>query len=236
MSKSRFEDIVQVLGPRIANGELKAGNTITLADIEAEFGCSRTVAREVQRNLEQCGFVVPQRRLGLVVQSLPEWDVLDPRVIRWRLSSPQGDRQMRSLIDLREAIEPMAAELAAQFATRDHREEILALSVELTRLGSVASSEEFMDADVRFHTLILEASGNEMFIALGSTIEAMLKWRAENMLMPPRPEPRALRDHEAIARAIYTGDAITARNAMRDIVIEVRTAFDSRTPNILRFD
>ncbi|PIN51249.1 GntR family transcriptional regulator [Trueperella pyogenes] len=236
MTNSRFEDIVHVLGPRIANGELSPGKAITLADIEEEFECSRTVAREVQRSLEECGFVVPQRRRGLVVQNLARWDVLNPRVIRWRLSGPQGDRQMRSLIDLREAIEPMAAELAAQFAPRDLRDELLNLAAELTRLGSVASSAEFMDADVRFHTLILEASGNEMFVSLGSTIEAMLKWRAENMLMPPRPEPRALRDHEAIARAIYTGDAITAREAMRDIVVEVRTAFNSRMPNVLRFD
>ena len=213
MTNSRFEDILQVLGPRIANGELAPGEAITLADIEEEFTCSRTVAREVQRSLEECGFVV-----------------------RWRLSGPHSDRQMRSLIDLREAIEPMAAELAAQFASRDQRDKLLALSAELTRLGSVATTDEFMDADVRFHTLILAASGNEIFVALASTIEAVLKWRAENMLMPPRPEPRALRDHEAIARAIYAGDTTTAREAMRDIVAEVRTAFDSRTPNVLRFD
>lgn len=236
MTNSRFEDILQVLGPRIANGELAPGEAITLADIEEEFTCSRTVAREVQRSLEECGFVVPQRRRGLIIQGLENWDVLNPRVIRWRLSGPHSDRQIRSLIDLREAIEPMAAELAAQFASRDQRDKLLAISAELTRLGSVATTDEFMDADVRFHTLILAASGNEMFVALSSTIEAVLKWRAENMLMPPRPEPRALRDHEAIARAIYAGDATTAREAMRDIVAEVRTAFDSRTPNVLRFD
>lgn len=135
MTNSRFEDIVHVLGPRIANGELQPDEAITLADIEEEFECSRTVAREVQRSLEECGFVIPQRRRGLVVQNLARWDVLNPRVIRWRLSGPQGDRQMRSLIDLREAIEPMAAELAAQFAPRDLRDELLNLAAELTRLG-----------------------------------------------------------------------------------------------------
>lgn len=236
MNKSRFEEIVNVLGPRIANGELVAGDTFTLAGIEEEFGCSRTVARDVQRSLEECGFVVPQRRRGLVVQGIGEWDVLNPRVIRWRLSGSQRDRQIRSLVDLREAVEPMAAELAAQFATRDQRDEILKLSAELSRLGAISAGPEFMDADIRFHILILEASGNEMFVALGSSIEAVLKWRSENMLMPPRPEPRALRDHEAIARAIYAGDEKTAREAMRDIVVEVRTAFDTHAPNVLRFD
>ncbi|KMY23097.1 hypothetical protein ACU19_05885 [Actinobaculum suis] len=236
MTKSRFEDIIQILGPRIANGELAAGEAITLASIETEFDCSRTVARDVQRILEECGFVVPQRRRGLVVQSLDKWDVLNPRVIRWRLSSPHGYRQMRSLIDLREAIEPMAAALAAQFASRDQRDNLLALGAELTRLGNVAADADFMAADVRFHHLILEASGNEMFLSLSSTIAAALEWRAENMLMPPRPEPRALRDHEAVARAIHKGDEVTAREAMHDIVAEVRTAFNSRTPNVLRFD
>lgn len=236
MTQSRFEEILEVLGPRIADGTLTPGEAITLADIEKEFDCSRTVAREVQRSLEECGLVRPQRRHGLVIQALDDWDVLNPRVIRWRLSSPQSERQIRSLIDLREAIEPLAAQLAAQFASRDHRDELIALSAELSRLGSVATTDEFMDADVRFHTLVLRASGNEMFVALSSAIEAVLKWRADNMLMPPRPEPRALRDHEAIARAIYNGDSTTAREAMRDVVAEVRTAFDSRTPNVLRFD
>lgn len=236
MATPRFEDILQVLGPSIAGGQMAPGDIITLADIEEEFDCSRTVAREVQRSLEAFGFVVPQRRHGLVIQSPEKWNVLNPRVILWRLSGPQSDRQIRSLIDLREAIEPMAAELAAKFASRDHRDELLELSAELTRLGSVAADEKFMAADIRFHTLILEASGNEMFVALSPSIEAVLEWRSDNELMPPRPEPRALRDHETIARAIYSGDAVTAREAMRDIVAEVRTAFDSRTPNVLRFD
>ncbi len=236
MPKSRFEEIVDVVGPRITSGELLPGDSITLADIEKEFDCSRTVAREVQRSLEECGFVDPQRRRGLVVLDSENWDVLNPRVIKWRLSGPNGDRQIRSLIDLREAVEPMAAELAARYASRDQRDELLAVGAELARLGSVSSGPEFMDMDVRFHTLILEASGNEMFVALGSTIEAVLYWRAENMLMPPRPEPRAMRDHQVIAQAIYNGDGVTAREAMRDIVAEVRTAFDSRTPNVLRFD
>ncbi|MDO5034589.1 MAG: FCD domain-containing protein, partial [Actinomycetaceae bacterium] len=214
----------------------KPGDTITLAQIEEEFDCSRTVAREVQRSLEECGFVIPQRRRGLVIQGMENWDVFNPRVISWRLDSSQEKRQMRSLIDLREAIEPMAAQLAANFASRDQRDEILRLSAELTRLGSVSSGGEFMDVDIRFHKLILEASGNEMFVSLGTAIEAVLRWRTDHQLMPPRPEPRALRGHEAIARAIYAGDAVTAREAMHDIVAEVRTAFDTNAPNVLRFD
>lgn len=236
MARSRFEDIVNVIGQRIAGGEMKPSDTLTLAEIEAEFNCSRTVAREVQRNLEECGFVIAQRRRGLIVQEKSEWDVFNPRVIRWRLTGPQSDLQIRSLIDLRQAIEPVAANLAAQFASRDQRDEILKVGCELVELGAVSSGAEFMDADIRFHTLILESTGNEMFAALAPAIAAVLKWRTDESLMPPHPEPRAMRDHESTARAIYSGNGKVAEEAMRDIVDEVRIAFDTRAPNILRFD
>lgn len=236
MSVSRFEAIVDVIGPRIANGEFNPGDALTLADIESEFNCSRTVAREVQRSLEEYGFVMAQRRLGLVVQPPEKWSVFNPRVIRWRLDGPHRDRQIRSLIDLRQAVEPIAAGLAAQYATRDQRDEILRIGSELVKLGETSSGGRFMDVDVEFHTRILEASGNEMFISLSDTIQTVLKWRFDEALMPPKPEPRAMKDHEMIARAIYSGDRETATEAMRDIVAEVQKAFDTNAPNILRFD
>ena len=66
-----------------------------------------------------------------------------------------------------------------------------------------------------------------MFVALGSTIEAVLYWRQKicHASATRAAEPCAT---TAIAQVIYNGDGVTAREAMRDIVVEVRTAFDSQ--------
>lgn len=231
---SRYKAILDIIGPRIANGVLESGSTITLSDIEIEFDCSRTVAREVQRSLEECGLTIAQRRRGLVIQPMKNWNVFHPDVIRWRLSGAGRDHQMESLNDLRLAIETRAVALAARYASRDDRTAILEAGLKVVELGAVSSGAEFMEWDIRFHRLILKASGNEMFAALAGVIEAVLTWRTHVNLMPPVPEPRAMKNHEIIARAIYKGDPDTAVAAMRDLVDEVQEAFESHTPNILR--
>ncbi|MBM7824546.1 DNA-binding FadR family transcriptional regulator [Arcanobacterium pluranimalium] len=233
-SRSRHRGILEIVGPRIANGILPAGSVMTLADLEAEFECSRTVARDVQRSLEECGLTVAQRRRGLIVQPMQYWNVFHPDVIRWRLSGEGRERQMESLTDLRMAIETRAVALAAKYASRDERTEILKAGMKVVELGAQSSGPEFMEWDIRFHRLILQACGNEMFAALSTVIESVLTWRTQLNLMPPVPEPRALRNHEQIAHAIYKGDAEAAVEAMRDLVDEVQEAFASHMPNVLR--
>ncbi|PID98135.1 MAG: GntR family transcriptional regulator [Actinobacteria bacterium] len=232
--ESKFKSILNVLGPRITDGVLRAEDVITLAHIESEFACSRTVAREVQRALEAYGFVTAQRRVGLVVQAPSRWNVFDPDVIHWRLSGSGRDRQLETLTDLRLAIEPHAVASAARYASRQQREEILNLGLRVVELGAIDSGPEFMEADVEFHRKILEYSDNEMFAALAPVVESVLTWRTQLGLMPPHPEPRAMHDHSEVAYAIYLGQPERGFAAMRDLVDEVNEAFRSHAPNVLR--
>lgn len=232
--QQRFQEILDILGPRIVNKEIDAGQSLTLADLEKEFSCSRTVAREVQRGLELRGLVKAQRRVGMVVQDQEFWNVFDPAVIQWRINGPYSDQQLESLTTLRLAIEPHAVESAARFASKEQREEILAAGRRVIELGYRDSGPEFMEADIHFHKLLLQYSGNEMFAALAPVIEAVLTWRTKLGLMPPRPERRAMKDHEIIAWSIYQGDGAKAAMAMRDLVDEVQEAFASSEPYRLR--
>src|SRR5699024_543938 len=109
-------DILSTLGAEIAGGSLQAGDVLTLAGLEERFGVSRTVVREAMRILESLGMVSAKRRVGLTVQPVASWSVLDPQVIAWRLSGAGGAEQLRSLTQLRVALEPTAARLAAQTA------------------------------------------------------------------------------------------------------------------------
>ena len=83
---SRYESIVDEIGPQIVDGVLTPGITLKLADLEDAYSISRTVAREVQRCLEGLGLVHAQRRVGMVVLDKEQWHVFDPSIIRWRLS------------------------------------------------------------------------------------------------------------------------------------------------------
>jgi DNA-binding FadR family transcriptional regulator len=220
--------VLDTLGRRITSGDVAAGTPLTLEAIGAEFGVSRTVAREVMRLLEGLGLVRSRRRVGLVVLGIDEWNVLDPRVIRWRLEGPGRDDQLRTLTELRHAVEPLAAAGAARNAPAQVRDELVAVAARMRLLGEAGDLEEFLALDVRMHELLLRSSGNEMFGALAEVVAEVLSGRTHLGLMPAAPVPEALDQHEAVAHAVAAGDADAAEAAMAAIVGEVRAALGER--------
>ncbi len=219
------QGVARELGIEIIDGVWAEGAALTLDDIGERFDVSRTVAREVARQLEAMGMVSARRRVGLIAQPMSRWSVLDPRMIDWRLHSSDRQAQIVSLTQLRLAVEPAAAESAARVASVHTRAQLLPLAAELRRTGEAGDLLEFMKFDIEFHATLLSSSGNEMFAALSSLIAAVLQGRTELGLMPEQPKPEALDGHDAVARAVFEGDPLAARAAMQGIIDEVREVF-----------
>ncbi|NDL57823.1 FadR/GntR family transcriptional regulator [Phytoactinopolyspora mesophila] len=217
-------DVLDTIGPQIVDGTWPEGHVLTLDWIQESFGVSRTVARETMRVLEWTGLVTSSRRVGITVLAQTSWNVFDPRVIWWRLSGQGRDQQLRSLTELRVAIEPVAASAAARHASTAERERAVALAMAMREQGDAGHLEEFLELDVEFHTLLLRASGNEMFNALGDVVAAVLRGRTQLGLMPQYPDPASTKLHEDVARSVAQGDGAAAESAMRDILAEVHAA------------
>lgn len=218
------DPVLDKLGMEIASGELPAGHVLNLDGIQERFGVSRTVARETMRILESMGLVQSRRRVGITVRPIEDWNVFDPKVIWWRLSGPGRGAQLRTLTEMRIAVEPLAAGAAARSATVAQRSRIVELGSILRRLGEAGELTEFMERDVEFHAMLLQASGNEMFGALSDVVAVVLRGRTQLGLMPHKPVPEALDLHEAVAHAVATGRSAAAEQAMRELLVEVRTA------------
>lgn len=218
--------VMDTLGVEIVSGQLAPGASFTLQDLAERFGVSRTVARETMRALEELSLVAARPRTGITVLPAERWKVFSPRVIAWRLRSGRHDAQLRSLTELRAAVEPAAAHLAASRATPGERVRLTELAALLRRLGGSGTGhlEEFLNADIEFHTLLLRASGNEMFAALGETIGEVLKGRAQLGLQPAFPDAEVFDRHDAMARAISDQDAVAAESQARALVREVGDA------------
>lgn len=216
--------ILDTLGEEIVSGEMPEGHTFTLQDLSTRFGISRTVAREAMRALEQLGLVSSSRRVGIKVLPASRWAVFNRSVITWRLSAEaQRPSQITSLNQLRTAVEPIAAGLAALNASEEETARLTELAktlIELTE-ARVGNSDEFLAADVEFHTLLLTASGNEMFAALAAPIMNVLEGRTRYGIMPDEPELGAMRLHSDLAGAIARRDPeaaeATSRNLLRGI-------------------
>lgn len=216
--------VLDALGEEIAAGTLPTAAVLHLEALEERFDVSRTVVREAVRILETLGLVQTRRRVGITVLPRTAWNVLDPRVVRWRLNGTGRGEQWRSLTVLRAGVEPVAAAEAARGAGREEGARLIELAERMQSLGAEGNLLEFLEVDVAFHDLVLRASGNEMLAAHSAMVEEVLRGRTHHALMPDRPDPHARDLHLVVARAIAAGDAATAHAAMRSVVDEVRSA------------
>lgn len=220
-SQPLLSSILDTLGEEIVSGKQPEGHTFTLHDLSERFDISRTVAREAMRALEQLGLVSSSRRVGLKVLPQSEWNVFDHAVISWRLrSDEQRPAQLESLRELRDSVEPGAARLAAVNATQEQARRLRELAEQIVDLAGqdAGNSEAFQEADLQFHALMLEASRNEMFIALTQPIMGIMSGRALYGIMPDDPHVDTMQIHVELAAAISRGDADAAEDASRRLL------------------
>ena len=214
-------EILDELGRQIVSGTLRPNQVLRTEDLVGEHDVSRTVLRETLKVLESMNLVAIRRRVGITVQARSEWNVYDPRVIAYRLDFGDREAQLRSLTELRLAVEPIAARSAASRATAAQRDELRTIAARMQESGRPRDTDTHLERDVAFHTLLLRAAGNEMFAALSGPIVTVLKGRIAHHLMPEDPTTESLDLHTQVADAIAAGAADAAESAMRAIVSEV---------------
>ena len=221
---ARHGGLLSALGSAIVSGVYPAGQVLTLDGVSSHYGVSRSVAREAIRVLESMGMVAARRRVGITVQPATDWNVFDPRLIRWRLDSGDRAAQLVSLSELRRGVEPAAAALAARRASADQCRIMAAAVSDMVVHGRAGNLEAYLQADKVFHRTLLEASGNEMFRALNGVVAEVLTGRTHHGMMPDTPNPAAIHLHDEVARAIRLRDESAAERAMRDIIDEATSA------------
>jgi DNA-binding FadR family transcriptional regulator len=224
------EQVLARLGPAIVSGDVPEGTVLRIEEIGNDHGVSRTVARDVVKVLESLQVVTSRRRVGITIRPRAEWNHLDPRMIRWRLSGPDRDRQLRALSELRRGIEPVAAGLAATHADAGQCGRLADAVQGMATTGGAGDLTAYLAHDVAFHRALLESSGNEMFAGLAPVVAEVLAGRTLHRLMPARPEPTAIRLHGDVAEAVVARDAVGAERAMRAIVDEAQQAMQAAFP------
>lgn len=217
---SRHSRFVELMGQQITAGELPEGLVLKSGDLEERFASSRSVVREGLRVLETLGMVSSRRNVGVSILGSSSWNVFDPLLIRWRLAGANREAQLRSLTQLRSAVEPLAAGLAAGAISAEDGLHLMKVAGELVATGNAGDLDAFLALDIEFHALILRASGNEMLSHLESAVAEVLTGRTHYGLMPEVPRQEARHLHYVVADAIQRGMATEAETAMRRIVTQ----------------
>lgn len=180
-----------------------------------QLGVSRSVVREATKRLEHQGLVEVQRGAGIkVVNRLHK-----PLNGALNLLVPDGRQRLRQLTEVRLALEPENARLAAERATAA---DLKALTACHERFEAAGSFEEQVEADMSFHCLLAEASGNKIAALLIQSLSELLQASLKHGYSRVTKD-LAVADHAKILRAILARRPAAAAKAMHTHLEHART-------------
>ena len=229
-AESRAADaVVEQLEARIFSGELADGKPLPAErELIAEFGVSRTVAREAVTMLASKGLIDARPRHRPVVRR-PDYDTalgVLGGIVRHLLEQKGG---VKHLFDTRILVETALVRFAAEQADKD---DIANLRAALARNGeAVLESERFYETDMAFHSVLYTIPKNPILPALH---KAYTGWLADHWKQMPRLPERNRHNfqaHSAILDGILNRDPDAVEDALRrhltDAWEQVRATFDN---------
>jgi DNA-binding FadR family transcriptional regulator len=212
--------VVHEIGVRIVRGELKPGDTLPDNGLIDEPAVSRTVLREAIKVLAAKRLVESRPKTGTRVRPRRDWNLLDPDVLAWQIEAGPDADFLGQALELRRMIEPAAARLAAERATD---EQIAALYGAYEAMRDAGDDlDAFMEPDLRFHSILLEACRNELLEHMSQIFTAVLRTVFAYSSSSSRAYPKAARRHLAIAKAIEARDPDAAERAVLGLIDDTK--------------
>ncbi|HVJ03170.1 MAG TPA: FadR/GntR family transcriptional regulator [Sphingomonas sp.] len=219
--------LLDSLGRAIVTGRYEREPFPTEAELAKQHGVSRSVTREAVKMLTAKGLLSARPRQGTVVRPAADWNLFDSDVLHWLLERQFSIDLLRQFSQLRVAIEPEAAALAARFGGPEDLEQI---SAGLARMEAAERGEDDpLEADIAFHVAVLNASQNPFYAQFREMVGTALRTsiRFTNRI---KGRTASLADHAAVRDAIAARDPEASRGAMRALIADVLELIDAQQP------
>ncbi len=203
---------IAIMSGRYAPGDILEGEVVS----SEQLAVSRTAYREALRILAAKGLIDARPKVGTRINPRSKWNFLDTDVLEWIFETEPDPRLLNALFELRDLVEPAAAALAAKRRTQA---QLAALRQALKdmRVHTLAT-EAGQNADLAFHSTLLEATHNPFLISLATSVGAaihittLFKQRYQPLRRNPMP------DHERVYEAVAAKEPARARSAMRALI------------------
>lgn len=199
---------------RIVAGEFAPGSLVPgELELSAQHEVSRMTVREAMKTLAAQRILRVERGRGTFVNPLNEWGSLEA-VLRVLSEGKDGAAAAVQLIELRRMLETGACELAA---SRINDGDLAKLR---THIDSMRSAHEtanvalFVESDLAFHDIILQAAGNVFVAVLFEPLHRVLESRREETSQVPEIQANAVAMHEEILESLSLRDPERSRMAM----------------------
>jgi DNA-binding GntR family transcriptional regulator len=179
------ERALQAVRSAITSGQYRPGEHLGEVELATHLGVSRGTVREALRHLQQEGLVTAGNRNMLRVSTI----------------SP---KEVRELFRVRAALEGLAA--AEIIASPDRDRAVNALRAALSRLDTEGDFAHRLEADLGFHLLLCQLSGNSMLVESWRHLEGRIRVTIMNCEAAGTPSMMARDRHAPIVEAIARGD------------------------------
>ena len=188
----------------------------TERELVSTTGLSRGSVREALRILEAQGLVNTRAgRYGGTTVSEPTADQLANHV---NLFAKGRSVSLSALVEVRLALEPMVAALAAKRRTEEDLSNLRAIA---ERIDWAADNDlgAFLEENVNWHDAIAAASHNDLLRAFATSVSGMMFEASQiKEFASPEVRQRVRHAHARILEAIEAGDADLARSRVeRDV-------------------
>ena len=209
--------IARKLGISIVSGRLKPGDLLNGEIVSSEqLAVSRTAYREAVRILAAKGLVDARPKIGTRINAQSEWNLLDPDVLDWTFESEPDLQLLNSLFELRNVVESAAAGMAAKRRSATH---LNAMRAALDGMAThTLATEAGRQADLDFHSTLLNATNNPFIISLTSGVNAAIRTTTifKQRKRPLRRDP--LPDHQRVFEAVAARQSAKAQRAMSELI------------------
>ncbi|MEH6567505.1 MAG: FadR/GntR family transcriptional regulator [Halioglobus sp.] len=211
------QQIAHHLGKSIISGVYGDHNPVpSEAVLCQELDVSRSAAREAVKSLAAKGLISSRARQGIRVLPESEWNLFDADILGWIRDSNPSLELLQEFAELRIAMEPAAAWLAAQ---RQNTQEIALIGVALERMKKAESGlDDPLESDIAFHSSILKASGNRFYMQLGRVIDTTLRVSIRFTNMLTGVSAADYLDHKKIYDAIVANKPDKAQKESQKLV------------------
>jgi GntR family transcriptional regulator, transcriptional repressor for pyruvate dehydrogenase complex len=225
---ARLPDALSSMLERVLQqGQLPAGARLpSERELAAQLGVSRASIREAIHELTLKGLVERRPGRGTVVVNADGGGLGDSLL---GVMAP-GSRDLRSILDFREAIEPPITSRAALRATPADLRSLATAVGEMERAGSRA---DYAALDRRFHHLVARATHNPL---LWRIVEITADWMTsirQDALQSPQRRSASLAGHRAILDAIASHDPAAAAAATVEHVRSIGSIVAAARPSAI---
>jgi DNA-binding GntR family transcriptional regulator len=184
------ERALEALRAAIISGQYRPGDRLGEVELAKHLGVSRGTVREALRHLQQDGLVTAGNRGMLRVSSL----------------SPE---EVQELFQVRAALEGLA--VAGIIASPDRQSAVSSLRNALSELADLKRGfAERVEADLGFHLLLCQLSGNSMLVDAWRHLEGRIRVAIMNGGPERAPTMMSQDRHSPIVDAIESGELSTA--------------------------